>query len=406
MDITSFFDGGEPIGWAPTIDALRSTWARHYSPAGEVRFSLPLNLKQAADRKLLPARLRSIAEVRNPDFFFFETTHGVELGGLETTVHSPDGSNVEKRYPYIWVSQRQGVDGIIACPLLKTRPGGQVNRLPFRHLARNLKLLARWQPADAASPLCQILPVRELHGQDDLALVPKSIRGLIPGWKDLGALFAHRLASATLGGVLAEAARAELGRIHQTLLTLSQACQAGTSDTEPSTLIQQPGRWIQVYNARPDSGHWERGEGQFDSIDGRLMFTLDGLDSQRPRPKFEFWLPQIVSAHPWIREQIRNGHGSKRLRNILVVLAPYCTTRFADALTAADWDLLQRNPTLLLERLDWPPADIPRRERRAAVETQTGGLCWPFQTTERRKADRGASGRPAPLFQRAQGLPP
>ena len=50
-----------------------------------------------------------------------------------------------------------------------------------------------------------------------------------------------------------------------------------TRQTEASSLLKLKDRWIQVYNTRPDSGHWERGEGQFDSIDGRIMFTLDEI---------------------------------------------------------------------------------------------------------------------------------
>ena len=83
-----------------------------------------------------------------------------------------------------------------------------------------------------------------------------------------------------------------------------------TRSTEASTLLKQPDRWIQVYNARPDSGHWERGEGQFDSIDGRLMFTIDEiyfLDAIQRPTIFEFWLPQLVSVHPWILEQQLRG---------------------------------------------------------------------------------------------------
>lgn len=84
------------------------------------------------------------------------------------------------------------------------------------------------------------------------------------------------------------------------------------------------------------------------------MFTLDEIENLPSRPeRFEFWLPQMVSTHPWIDEQRTRGFTSKRLRNIILVLQQYCVTKFADQLTAADWTLLHRNPQLLLERLDW-----------------------------------------------------
>ena len=88
------------------------------------------------------------------------------------------------------------------------------------------------------------------------------------------------------------------------------------------------------------------------------MFTLDEISllNQRLRPReFEFWLPQMVSQHPWIVEQKNRGYGSKRLRNILVELNALCQTRFADQLGYEDWKLLQQHGTMLLERLDWAP---------------------------------------------------
>jgi hypothetical protein len=162
-----------------------------------------------------------------------------------------------------------------------------------------------------------------------------------------------------------------------------------THETEASTLLKQPDRWIQVYNTRPDSGHWERGEGQFDSIDGRIMFTLDEISLLDPRDRprrFEFWLPQLVSTHPWIVEQRTRGFGSKRLRNLLVELKNECTTRFADELTPDDWALLQANRSMLLERLDWEPSiyrviDLVPAGQRAAV-AKKGITNWPKEITQ------------------------
>jgi hypothetical protein len=173
-------------------------------------------------------------------------------------------------------------------------------------------------------------------------------------WADLGSFFAHSLAARILKGRNGELARTALEQFKIRLMKLAVACMGNTRDTDASSLIKAEKKWIQIYNTRPDSGHWERGEGQFDSIDGRLMFTLDEIDTMTNPPRsFEFWLPQMVSTHPWISEQRSRGFTSKRLRNIMVVLADSCTTRFADQLTLADWNLLQRNSRLLLERLDW-----------------------------------------------------
>ncbi|HHQ4543166.1 TPA: hypothetical protein ACSP10_003977, partial [Aeromonas veronii] len=137
------------------------------------------------------------------------------------------------------------------------------------------------------------------------------------------------------------------------LQKLASACKSVTRYTKPSSFMEDGGRWIQIYNTRPDSGHWERGEGQFDSIDGRLMFTLDDAEIKGIKTPIEFWMPQLSKRHPWVMEQVERDHGSKRFRNIVKVLGNYITVKFSDDLTHADLQTLQRNPGLTLERLDW-----------------------------------------------------
>ena len=172
----------------------------------------------------------------------------------------------------------------------------------------------------------------------------------------IGEFFALRIAQYTLDAQAVRRANSKLDSLRASLISLVSACEENTNHTDPSTLYVAEERWIQVYNSRPDSGHWERGEGQFDSIDGRLMFTLDEIDmlaeGERPRA-LEFWLPQMVREHPWIQEQHERGFGSKRFRNITQTLQEFIEVRYADDLAAEDWDLLQANPSLSLERLDW-----------------------------------------------------
>lgn len=354
IEVLSYLDGSnEPEGFREVVAAFEKTWSSKYSAAGSLRFPAPVNVKQAEERSSLPPELSRIAGIRNPDFFFYVPQFKVELGGVEITGHSPDGSNVEKRYPFLWASRRGKTDAFVASYYLKKRPGGQINRLPYRHAHRNSIFLEEWVPTGGVRPLCQIVPIRELH-LEDLDLVPPGIRSLMLSWADLGEFFAHSLAARVLSGRVAASARESLGEFKNRLTALAVACKTNTNDTDASTLIKDGKRWVQVYNTRPDSGHWERGEGQFDSIDGRLMFTLDEIENlAAPPDRFEFWLPQMVSTHPWIEEQRTRGFASKRLRNIIVVLKQLCVTKFADQLTSADWALLHRNSRLLLERLDW-----------------------------------------------------
>jgi hypothetical protein len=128
--------------------------------------------------------------VRNPDVYFAEATRAVELGGVEITVHSPDGANVEKRYPFVWVARREGINAFVACPYSKVRPGGETNRLPYRHSHRNSEFLGEWKPSEyEEGALQQIVPVRELQG--DASRLPGPLQRYILDWAVLGEFFAH-----------------------------------------------------------------------------------------------------------------------------------------------------------------------------------------------------------------------
>lgn len=360
LNINIYQDGeNESEGLGEIIKSWAEVWETEYCSHAQLQFSETKNVKLLSVHSNLPPKLSKIAVIRNPDIYFVETNSGIELGGVEITTHSPDGSNVEKRYPYLWISRRQQVSGFVACPYSKTRGSGQKNRLPHRHSQRNLAFLNHWKPETQidGGTIYQIVPVRELQG-GTLVDVKKEIRSLMLSWSDFGAFFAHTLAAKLLEDSAKESAISCLLLFQQRLIKLAQACIDDTTNTDAASLIKlADGRWVQVYNSRPDSGHWERGEGQFDSIDGRLMFTLDEISllEQENRPKlFEFWLPQMVSRHPWVVEQMVRL-GSKRFRNIVEVLKEECVTKFADNLTEQDWQILKDNSTLLIEREDWQP---------------------------------------------------
>lgn len=360
LEISVYQDGSnQPEGLSEILAAWRQVWSREYGQNATLRFAGTINVKELTAQSDLPTKLKKIAAIRNPDIYFVETSNNIELGGVEITTHSPDGSNVEKRYPYLWASRREIVSAFVACPYQKTRASGQKNRLPHRHSKRNLVFARDWDPSgDGADAVYQIVPVQQLQGKS-LAGVRDKIRALMLRWEDLGAFFAHTLASRTLPESGRSAARNQLKAFRKKLIGLAQACVDDTTDTEASSLVKlTDGRWVQVYNSRPDSGHWERGEGQFDSIDGRLMFTLDEIsllpEDERPEC-LEFWLPQMVSRHPWVLEQVDREYGSKRFRNIIEILKESCRTKFADQLTDADWQILTENPGLLIEREDWRP---------------------------------------------------
>lgn len=333
---------------------MRDHWSNEFPTAPPLEFTNVKNLKSGEDLASASPALQAIAYIRNPDVFFQLDDPYVEIGGVEITVHSPDGSNADKRYPYLWASRQHRLDAFIVCPYQKTRTQGASNRLPFRHARRNRHFAERWAPSDTQSHLLQILPITDL--QQDIEQVPESVARQMWSFDRIGEFFALRIAQYTLDQDAVRHANAQLERLRASLISLVSACENNTSHTDPSTLYLAADRWVQVYNSRPDSGHWERGEGQFDSIDGRLMFTLDEIDllAEDERPDtMEFWLPQMVREHPWIQEQHERGFGSKRFRNITQTLQDHLVVRYANDLGDADWAILEDNPSLSLERLDW-----------------------------------------------------
>lgn len=386
--IAPYVDGAQDDGFEQIEASWQLEWGKHYGAEVELQFEQPINVKEAAESKVLPTRSRAVVVVRNPDIFFIEKTKKIELGGIEFTTHSPDGSNVEKRYPFIWASRQQGLTAIIASPYQKQRPKGGINRLPFRHAAHNQRLLSDWDISKIKRNFfCQIIPITNFQSKTDV--IPEETKSLMLSIAEIGAVFAHLLASKALSGILKKNALKELKVLKSRLIALSTSCMKNTKHTEASSLLRDGDRWVQIYNTRPDSGHWERGEGQFDSIDGRIMFTLDEIAElpllERPST-VELWFPQLVSKHPWVLEQKSRGYGSKRFRNIMVVLKGQCVVKFADDLTSNDWVLLQENPGLTLERLDWKPKiyQISQVMKKQNIEKiARAGLKSPSETTVR-----------------------
>lgn len=350
IHIRVFVDGDESNFLHEIEQEWQSRWVAAYSNIGSLAFDNPINVKELSGLSKLPQKIQEAFLIRNPDIFFVASIGGREivLGGVEITVHSPDGSNVEKRYPFIWSGRQFGFSAFIVCPYMKVRPNGAVNRLPNRPSCRNLDFIAEWR-AQGSSEIAiqQILPIQEL--QENYHEARNFLGQDLLTWGDLSAYFCDLLAL-KLGVTYAEP---EISRFVGKMEKLALACKAVTRFTNPSSFLGIGNRWIQTYNTRPDSGHWERGEGQFDSIDGRLMFTLDEASLNKSDHKLEFWMPQLSKKHPWVVEQISRDHGSKRLRNIVKTLSGDIEVKFSDDLTDDDIDILQANPGLTSERLDW-----------------------------------------------------
>lgn len=350
ITVQIFVDGDESDFLYTIKKTWQDRWTSHYSHLGTLVFDAPVNVKEFSGLGKLPANIQKAFLIRNPDIFFVASigARQIVLGGIEITAHSPDGSNVEKRYPFIWSGRKFGFSAFIVCPYMKVRPGGAVNRLPNRHSCRNLDFIAEWEEKGAVGgAIQQIVPLQEL--QDDNSAARNFIGRDLFTWRHMSLYFCDLLAY-NLG---AGQAGPPLSAFVSDMKNLASACKAVTRFTNPSSFLEIGNRWIQIYNTRPDSGHWERGEGQFDSIDGRLMFTLDEASLNKSLHKLEFWMPQLSKRHPWIVEQIARDHGSKRLRNIVKILSKDMEVKFSDDLTSADISILQNNPGLTLERLDW-----------------------------------------------------
>lgn len=337
--------------------AIKSEWEAHYSTNhGAIDISPALNSKVAEVLEACGATTRKALSIRNPDILFVHRDTDTPVAGVELTAHSPDGSNIEKRVPFLWAAQQVGFDAFIATPYQKQRPNGSQNRFPSRHASWASRQASQWIKKTGEVPLRLILPTKELQGA--VRGLPASISSRMAHLADIGRYVAHRLALA----IGETNAGPRLDAIVSGWVQLLDACAANGEVRMPDSRIALDDTWIQIFNARPDTGHWERGEGQFDSIDGRVMFTLEEIADlpAKERPKrLELWLPQMTASHPWIVEQVTNDLGSKRIRNLLRVLpaeaaVPF-SVRFAESLNAADWRTLRENPSLTLERLDFPP---------------------------------------------------
>lgn len=356
IKINIYQDGeNEPIGMDEIVTSWSSHWDMHYKQHGNLVFYSDLNIKKAGVIAEAPEKLQNIAIIRNPDISFVLEETGKLLGGIEITTHSPDGSNVEKRYPFLWASNKQKCHGFIVCPYQKSRPDGQVNKLPYRYTLRNKSFIKKWDPAQPNTNITQTIPIKEL--QTSLSSVPDAIRSQLFTFDDIGNFFADVLALE----ILQEGTESIVERLNAFKLKMEKMvdeCLRVTQLTEASSLLKIGKRWIQTYNVRPVTGHWERGEGQFDSIDGRLMFTLDEINDLPEKQKpdsFEFWLPQMTKYHPWIVEQQKRGYKSKRFGNIMIHLKDSCDIKFVEDLNEEEWKILKSNKRVLLERLDSPP---------------------------------------------------
>ena len=346
IKITIFVDGDTPIFLNKMIDWWCAEWNSRFYDLGTLTFERILDVKRKEGFDSLPLHLKPAFLVRNPDIFFVATIGLQELvlGGIEITTHSPDGSNVEKRYPFIWSGRTYGFNSFIVCPYMKIRANGQHNRLPNRHSMRNIEFANEW--LSGKRTFHQIIPVQELQPSFDIA--ESFLSHELFDFRKITNFFCSYLAHS----VGDKGAIADLNEFVYEAKSLAEACAAVTKYTNPSSLFEGDNRTIQIYNTRPDSGHWERGEGQFDSIDGRLMFTLDGM-SHNSEKKLEFWMPQLSKAHPWVTEQVNRGYGSKRFRNINVLLSNKVEVKYLEDLTPDDINILKNNQSLTLERMDW-----------------------------------------------------
>ena len=122
IEILTFTDG--PLlapHWLEIRRGWEDCWEREYGALGELGFSAARNVKEREVAEGLPVRSREAAGVRNPDLLFVASPGSIELGGLEITAHSPDGSNIEKRYPFLWAARRRGLAAMVLTPYQKRR---------------------------------------------------------------------------------------------------------------------------------------------------------------------------------------------------------------------------------------------------------------------------------------------
>ena len=228
----TWIDGESLSGLARALqNHMARAWRRHEPEAPPLTFTGARNLKSSRDLEHASPTLQAVAWIRNPDVFFELVDPRVDLGGVEITSHSPDGSNADKRYPYLWASRQHELDAFVVCPYRKTRTQGANNQLPFRHAHRNRAFVESWNAADTRSYLTQILPLTDL--QSGIEQLPRSISSAMWNSAKLGEFFALRIAQRTLAD---QAPINRLTELRVSLLRLIEACEANTRYTAPSTV--------------------------------------------------------------------------------------------------------------------------------------------------------------------------
>ena len=226
--IQVYTDGEDcPVGYEQIIAEWNVKWNHYYAHIGTLEFLEPKNLKHQINVVELPENAAKIVDIRNPDLLFILCGTQQCIGGVEITTHSPDGSNAEKRYPYLWASNKLQVNGFIACPYQKIRANGSINKLPNRHSKRNIYFLNKWEsPSDY---LCQIVPIRDLQLKDFQQL-PENIKQTIMSFSDLGEFFAHYLAL-TVGGADTVATEQLLSTDESTILLRTRSARSDREAT-------------------------------------------------------------------------------------------------------------------------------------------------------------------------------
>lgn len=91
---------------------------------------------------------------------------------------------------------------------------------------------------------------------------------------------------------------------------LSVVVAAG-DDVPARTVLENDDVYV-VADLLPETGWYDRGTGQFDSIDGRFLFHLDRARRKREGAKGILLLPQLGSRFVWIREILEGNGGARR----------------------------------------------------------------------------------------------
>jgi hypothetical protein len=210
-----------------------------------------------------------LIEMKSPDKKQYEV-----IIAVERTTHSPDGSNIEKRYPLTYICRKKNVSSLTVVPLYKQRIQGQTNRIPSRFadffFQESMNFL---KTPDRSRWPALLIPYKNYTPNKDLIIGGRVLNIDTLTFSDdwISEFISNRIVLQIDPGEKTARSRItkqllKIQNVMQTIVKAGKIVKARTVNEDDGLIV--------VANLLPETGWWDRGTGQFDSIDGRFFFPF------------------------------------------------------------------------------------------------------------------------------------